>query len=110
MQGTGERAERQNREMFLPTSLLQTQRAKENKHTRRATVQVNNLTTACTPGGKGRQEKVTAVEKGEEGRAGGGREGGREIQSSLLMTRGTNDTGGEREGETKTWMEGEAGE
>lgn len=77
----------------MPTSLLQTQRAKENKHTRRATVQVNNLTTACTPGGKGRQEKVTAVEKGEESRR---REGGREIQSSLLMTRGTNDTGGER--------------
>lgn len=32
-------------------------------HTRRATVQVNNLTTACIPGGKGRQEDVTSEEE-----------------------------------------------
>lgn len=53
MQGKRERAERQNGEMFLPTSLLQPQRVKEDKHTRRAMVQVNNLTKACTPGRKG---------------------------------------------------------
>lgn len=32
--------------------LIQPQRAKEDKHTGRATVQVKNLTTACTPGGR----------------------------------------------------------
>lgn len=74
---------RQNGEMFLPTSLLQTQRAKENKHTRRATVQVNNLTTACTPGGRGRQEKVTAEERGERERAEGRREAERDTKQSI---------------------------
>lgn len=86
------------RDVFCPQACYN-QRAKENKHTRRATVQVNNMTTACTPRGRGRQKKVTVEEKGEEERTEGGREGGRqrEIQSSLLMIRGTNDTRGERE-------------
>lgn len=65
-QGTRERAERQNGELFLPTSLVQTQRAKDHEHTRRATMQVNNLTTACTPGGRGRRERVTVEEEGQE--------------------------------------------
>lgn len=67
----------------MPTSLLQTQRAKEDKHTGRAPVQVNNLTTACTPGGKGRQEKVTAEERGE-GRAEERREAERGIPKQSL--------------------------
>lgn len=72
------RAQRQNGEMFLPTSLFQTQRAKENKHTRRATMQVNNQTTACTPGGE--ETEAGESDCGGEGRRGKNRrkEGGRE--------------------------------
>ncbi len=69
--------------MFLPTSLLQPQRATENKHTRRATVQVNNLTAACTPWREGQQEKVTVKEKGEEERTEGRREAERDTKQSL---------------------------
>lgn len=77
MQGKRERAGRQNGEMFLPTSLLQPQRATENKHTRRATVQVNNLTAACTPW---RERTAGESDCGGEGRGGENRrkEGGRE--------------------------------
>lgn len=82
-------------EKLLPTSLLQPQITKENKYTRRATAQVNNLTTLSTPGGKG-QQKVT-VEKREK-RAEGRREGGKTQSTSVLMMGGTNNArGGERE-------------
>lgn len=82
-------------EKLLPTSLLQPQITKENKYTRRATAQVNNLTTLSTPGGKG-QQKVT-VEKREK-RAEGRRGGGKTQSTSVLMMGGTNNArGGERE-------------
>lgn len=91
MQETREE-ERDKMEKLLPTSLLQPQITKENKYTRRATAQVNNLTTLSTPGGKG-QQKVT-VEKRAEGR----REGGKTQSTSVLMMGGTNNArGGERE-------------
>lgn len=91
MQETREE-ERDKMEKLLPTSLLQPQITKENKYTRRATAQVNNLTTLSTPGGKG-QQKVT-VEKRAEGR----REGGKRQSTSVLMMGGTNNArGGERE-------------
>lgn len=94
MQETREE-ERDKMEKLLPTSLLQPQITKENKYTRRATAQVNNLTTLSTPGGKG-QQKVT-VEKREK-RAEGRREGGKTQSTSILMMGGTNNArGGERE-------------
>lgn len=51
-------------------------------NTGRATMQVNNLTTACTPGGKGQQEKVT-VEREKEERTEGKREAQRDTMHSL---------------------------
>lgn len=52
---------------------------------RRATVQVNNLTTVCTPGGKGQQEKMNVEEKRMEERIEGRREeeGQRDTKQSL---------------------------
>ncbi len=84
----------------MPTSLLQTQQAKENKHTRRATMQVNNRTAACTPGGRGWQEKETVEEKGDEEGTEGKREAGRDTKHSLNDAR-QDDIGGGLKGEAE---------
>lgn len=72
---------RENGGMFCPQACYK-HKCKQNKH-KYATVQVNNQTTACTPRGKGRQEKVTAGEEKEEEKTKGKTEAKREKIKSL---------------------------